>query len=152
MLTDPSELVNWYMTKSFIVGCRGGKMDLTFGPGRIHVTGRILTWDPPSVLEHEWKVSPREHLPAGENSVIRWELHQNAQGTYLDLQHRRLSRETASSLAPCVHVLLDRLEKQLNQSPLPKFTHRLNQVSALYSEDREPQPARDSPFKVAAEP
>jgi len=73
-LTDPEELSKWYMSKATIDGREGGSVDLVAGLSRFHVTGRILTWDPPYVFEHEWKVEPRTELKSGEDAVIRWEL------------------------------------------------------------------------------
>jgi uncharacterized protein YndB with AHSA1/START domain len=52
-LTDPSELSEWYMTKAVIDGREGGTVDFITGPSRLHVTGRMLTWKPPTVFEHE---------------------------------------------------------------------------------------------------
>ncbi len=60
---------------------------------------RALTWDPPAVFEHEWKVEPRSELPAGENAVIRWELRRDGEGTMLHLEHRNLNRETELGFA-----------------------------------------------------
>ncbi len=52
-LTEPSELPGWYMTKAQIDGRKGGTIDFISGPSRMHVTGRILSWDPPWIFEHE---------------------------------------------------------------------------------------------------
>ena len=70
-LTDASELSNWYMTRAMIDGREGGTIDFIAGPSRLHVTGRILTWKPPIVFEHEWNVAPRAELQSGENAIIR---------------------------------------------------------------------------------
>jgi len=131
-LTDPSELSNWYMTKAVIEGREGGSVDLIAGPSRLHVTGRILTWDPPKVLEHEWKVAPRSELPSGENAIIRWELHRDGEGTILHLEHRGLNKLTALGFAPGTHAFLDRLDSQLGKAPLPNWQERYNQVAPQY--------------------
>jgi uncharacterized protein YndB with AHSA1/START domain len=109
-LTDPSELLRWYMTGAVIDGREGGTIDFLAGPSRLHVTGRILIWDPPRVFEHEWKVAPRAELQSGEDAIIRWELHPDGQGTILRLEHRRLNRQTALGFAPGTHAFMDRLE------------------------------------------
>ena len=131
-LTDPSELVNWYMTKAVIDGREGGTIDFLAGPSRLHVTGRILTWDPPKVFEHEWKVAPRAELQSGEDAIIRWELRRDGEGTILHLEHRNLNRQTAIGFAPGTHAFMDRLEAQLNKQPLPNWQERYQQVAPQY--------------------
>ena len=131
-LTDPSELVNWYMTKAVIDGRECGTIDFLSGPSRLHVTGRILTWDPPKVFEHEWKVSPRAELQSGEDAIIRWELRRDGEGTILHLEHRNLNRQTALGFAPGTHAFMDRLEAQLNKHPLPNWQERYKQVVPQY--------------------
>jgi len=73
-ITDPEELKGWYMTSAKLTGCREGSIDFVSGPAHFHVTGRVLSWDPPHLFEHEWKVAPRPELPSGEDSIVRWEL------------------------------------------------------------------------------
>ena len=131
-LTDPEELSKWYMSKATIEGREGGLVDLIAGLSRIHVTGRILTWDPPNVFEHEWKVEPRPELKSGEDAVIRWELRGDGEGTILHLQHRRLNRMTALGFAPGTHAYLDRLEAQLSDQPLPNWQERYKQIAPQY--------------------
>lgn len=131
-LTDPSELSKWYMTKAVIVGGEGGTIDFVAGPSRLHVTGRILTWRPPTVFEHEWKVAPRPELKSGEDAIIRWELRQDGEGTILHLEHRLLNRETAIGFAPGTHAFMDRLEAQLDNLPLPNWQERYQQVASSY--------------------
>jgi uncharacterized protein YndB with AHSA1/START domain len=131
-LTDPSELSHWYLTRAEIDGREGGLIDFLSGPSRMHVTGRILTWEPPKVFEHEWKVAPRPELPSGEDAVIRWELHRDGKGTLIHLEHRRLNRETALGFAPGTHAFLDRLEAQLSQQVLPNWNDRYQQVAPRY--------------------
>lgn len=131
-LTDPSELSLWYMTKATIDGRQNGSIDFISGPSRLHVTGRILTWDPPKVLEHEWRVAPRPELPAGEDAVIRWELRPEGEGTLVHLEHRRLNRQTALGFAPGTHAFMDRLEAHLGHSPLPNWQERYQQVASKY--------------------
>lgn len=131
-LTDPVELSRWYMTRAVVDGREGGLIDFVAGPSRLHVTGRILTWRPPEVFEHVWKVEPRAELPSGEDAVIRWELQRDGGGTILRLEHRRLNRETALGFAPGTHAFLDRLEAQLSGQPLPNWQERYNEVAPTY--------------------
>jgi len=131
-LTEPSELLGWYMTKAVIDGREGGSIDFHAGPYQLHVTGRILKWDPPRVLEHEWKVAPRPELPTGEDGVIRWELRRHGHGTELHLEHRNLNRETALGFAPGAHAFLDRLEARLGGRTLPDWQERYTLVAPRY--------------------
>src|SRR2546422_10619519 len=131
-LTDPSELSSWYMTEAMIDGREGGTIDFTAGPSRLHVTGRILAWKPPTVFEHEWKVAPRAELQSGEDAIIRWELRRDGEGTILHLEHRKLNRETALGFAPGTHAFMDRLQAQLNRQPLPSWQERYQQVASRY--------------------
>ncbi len=131
-LTEPSELSNWYMTKAVIDGREGGTIDFTAGPSRLHVTGRILVWNPPTVFEHEWKVAPRAELRSGEDAIIRWELRRDGEGTILHLEHRKLNRETALGFAPGTHAFVDRLQAQLNKQPLPNWQERYQEVASRY--------------------
>jgi len=131
-LTDPSELAKWAMTKAVIDGRHGGSIDFESGPYRLHATGRILTWDPPSVLEHEWKVPPRPGMPSGEDSVIRWELLRDGGGTILHLEHRKLNRLTAAGFVAGTHAFVDRLEAYLDRRPMPDWEVRTRQVATGY--------------------
>lgn len=131
-LTDPSELSNWYLTKAVIDGREGCTVDFIAGPSRPHVTGRILTWNPPTIFEHEWKVAPRAELQSGEDVIIRLELRRDGEGTILHFEHRKLNRETALGFAPGTHAFMDRLEAQLNKQPLPNWQERYQQVASRY--------------------
>jgi uncharacterized protein YndB with AHSA1/START domain len=131
-LTVPEELAGWYMTKAVVDGREGGSVDFVAGPSRLHVTGRILRWDPPRVFEHEWKVAPRPELPSGEDAVIRWELRRDGAGTLLDLEHRNLNLDTALGFAPGTHAFLDRLEFQLAQKDMPNWQDRYSKVAPRY--------------------
>lgn len=131
-LTDPAELSAWYMTRASIDGRLGGAIDFVAGPSRLHVTGRILTWDPPSVFEHEWKVDPVDELPAGENAIIRWELIPDGECTVLHLRHSHLSYQTAVGFAPGTHSFLDRLEAQLTATSMPSWMERYREVAPEY--------------------
>lgn len=131
-LTDPAELSAWYMTKATVDGRQGGSVDFISGPSHLHVTGKILTWDPPRVFEHEWKVAPRGELPSGEEAAIRWELRADGEGTILHLEHRKLNRETALGFAPGTHAFIDRLAARLDHQPMPDWQKRYQEVASGY--------------------
>lgn len=131
-LTDPSQLSGWYMTKAIIDGRAGGTIDFRAGPSQLHVTGKILTWDPPRVFEHEWRVEPGPEIPKGEDAVIKWELERDGEGTILKLEHLRLNVQTARGFAPGTHSFLDRLAAALDGKPLPGWQERYQQVASQY--------------------
>ncbi|HYS73569.1 MAG TPA: SRPBCC family protein [Thermoplasmata archaeon] len=131
-ITGSDHLQRWYMTKAIIEGRKDGRIEFWSGGAEVHVTGRILTWDPPRVFEHERNIEPRKGIPTGERSVIRWELTPEAEGTRLRLIHTRLPPELAVQIAPATHALLDRLEDELDHAPLADFPRRIAEVKSLY--------------------
>lgn len=131
-LTDPGELIGWYLTDARIDGRPGGEIEFRAGPSRLNVTGRILVWEPPRRFEHEWNIAPGGDLPSGERALIRWELEPDGDGTRLRLTHSHLHRETALGFAPGTHAFLDRLAATLTGEPLPGWTERYRQVAPAY--------------------
>ena len=70
-ITDPDEREQWFV-ETTIERREGGLIDMIatgppLAPQRKRMTGRILVWDPPHVLEHEWK------QPIVEDGVVRYE-------------------------------------------------------------------------------
>ena len=86
------------------------------------MTGRILVWDPPHVLEHEWK------QPIVEDGVVRYELTADGDGTLLRFSHRGLGVRNASGFRGGTHAFLDRLEAYLSGDGLPDWTVRRLEV------------------------
>ena len=133
-LTDPEQLATWYMQQVSIDGRLGGSIEFISGGGKIHATGRILAWDPPNILEYEWKVKPRPEMPSGENSIVRWELSQNGLETVLTLTHRNLTR--AAGAAPYIHVVLERLAAHMDSRPFEDFGRRVAEIQTQYAQHR----------------
>ena len=131
-ITEPEHLARWYLTKARIEGREGGSIDYLTGPARVHVTGKILIWEPPRVFEHEWNTGPRKDLPTGEKTIVRWELNPEGDGTLLRFTHRRLTRQTATVFAGGMHGFLDRLENQLDGVPLVDWGTRISEVRPNY--------------------
>ncbi|HZW58178.1 MAG TPA: SRPBCC domain-containing protein [Nitrososphaerales archaeon] len=131
-ITDPTQLSKWYMTKARIDARVGGSIDYFAGISQFHVTGSILVWDPPRVFEHEWNVEPRPELPSGERSLIRWEIIRDGEDSILKLTHRNLTRRTARGFGPGTHAFLDRLEALLDESPLPDWRKRVEEMRSSY--------------------
>jgi uncharacterized protein YndB with AHSA1/START domain len=132
-ITNPEDLKQWlFCTSAKIDGRPGGSVEMLAGPAQFHVTGKILTWDPPRVYEHEWNVKPGTEMPKGENAVFRYELERRGTQTVLTVTYRRLTANTARGFAPGGQVLLDRLEAQLDGTPLPDWMPRFQELLAQY--------------------
>src|SRR5213080_191190 len=131
-ITEPEHLARWYLTKARVEAREGGSIEYLTGPAQVHVTGKILIWEPPRVFEHEWNVEPRKDLAKGERSIVRWELTPVGDTTLLRFSHRRLTRPTAIVFAGGMHAFLDRLEDQLEGRPLGDWLTRVGQIRPEY--------------------
>jgi len=92
------------------------------------MTGRILVWDPPRVLEHEWK-----QALVGD-TVVRYELMPDGDATILRFTHSRLTERNAQGYRPGWHAYLDRFEAQLNGTELPRWMDRYGELQPAYVE------------------
>lgn len=104
-LTSPEELSRW-LAPGRIEAAVEGEIRLDFGEGGI-VTGRVLSCEPPSLLEFEWRF-------AGETeSIVRFELSRDGEGTYLVLDHRALAEAHAAGYSAGWHAYLAALNDRL---------------------------------------
>src|SRR5579884_1951441 len=104
-LTSPERRARW-LAHGRIEDTPGGAVRLDFGEGGL-VTGRVLSWEPPSLLEFEWRF-------AGETeSVVRFELFADGDGTRLVLDHRALAEEHAAGYSAGWHAYLAALGDHL---------------------------------------
>ena len=125
-ITDPDERGQWF-GETTIDAREGGTIEMVatgppLPPQRKRMTGRILVWDPPHVLEHEWK------QPIVEDGVVRYELSADGTGTLLRFSHRGLGVRNATGFLGGTHAFLDRLEAYLANDELPEWTNRRRQV------------------------
>jgi uncharacterized protein YndB with AHSA1/START domain len=90
------------------------------------LTGRILVWDPPHVLEHEW----RQRIV--EDGVVRYELREDGDGTVLTFTHTGLSERNARGFAPGTHAFFDRMAAFLDGTALPGWQDRYNELAPSY--------------------
>jgi uncharacterized protein YndB with AHSA1/START domain len=126
-ITDPNEREQWFGETS-IEPHQGGMIDMVatgppLPPERKRMTGRILVWDPPNVLEHEWK------QPIVEDGVVRYELTADGESTLLRFTHRGLGVRNASGFLGGTHAYLDRLEAYLAGDPLPDWVTRRHEIA-----------------------
>ena len=131
-ITNHEQIARWNRRKARLEAGAGGSIDYVSGISQFHVTGKILTWDPPRVYEHEWNVEPREYLPHGERSVVRWELTPDGDGTILRITHRHLTQQTARGFVAGTHAFLDRLEDELDGRPLTNWVKRVEELRPVY--------------------
>ena len=126
-ITDPDQREQW-MGKTAIDAREGGSIETVASDPPAaeeakRMTGRILVWDPPHVLEHEWK------QPIVEDGVVRYELTADGDGTLLRFTHRGLGVRNASGFLGGSHAYLDRLEAYLTGEELPDWTTRRLEVN-----------------------
>ncbi len=131
-LTEPDQLAAW-LGRGSVEPRAGGEVAIHTGPaGRSElqrtISGRVLTWDPPRVLEHEWL------QPGLDVSVVRYELEADAGGTILRLTHRRSVTPGGFGGRAGWHAYLDRLSAHLDGLPVPAWTDRRAAVQAAYGE------------------
>lgn len=129
-LTDPEQRGRW-LGPTTIDPRRGGRIEtVAEGPPapRVHrtVSGRILAWDPPRLLEHEW------HQSIIGETVVRYELEADGDGTLLRFSHIGLALRNAEGFLPGTHAYLDRLEALLGGASLPVWTQRYAEVQPVY--------------------
>ena len=133
-IADPAERAQWF-GETTIDAREGGLIDMVAtGPPlpdeKKRMTGRILVWDPPRVLEHEWKQA------IVEDSVVRYELHPDGDGTLLRFSHRGLGVRNASGFRAGTHAFLDRLEAYLAGTELPDWLTRRLEIVHSYPESK----------------
>jgi uncharacterized protein YndB with AHSA1/START domain len=130
-LTEPDQRAVWFGPTT-IEGRVGGVIDMIpqgppVSPGDRHMTGRILVWEPPRVLEHEW----RQAIVA--ESVVRYELTADGEDTVLTFTHRGLRASDGGGFIPGTHAYFDRLQAHLDGTPLPNWNRRRIALQPLYS-------------------
>lgn len=126
-ITDPAEREQWFGVTT-IDAREGGSIEMVatgppLPPERKRMTGRILVWEPPHVLEHEWK------QPIVEDGVVRYELSVDGEGTLLRFSHRGLGVRNANGFRGGTHAFLDRLEAYLAGAELPDWTKRRAEIT-----------------------
>ncbi len=130
-IADPAERAAWFGTTT-IEPRVGGliEMDPEDPPAPRdlkYMSGRILAWEPPRLLEHEWR-----QTIVGQG-VVRYELAPDgADATILTFTHRGLSVPNARGFIPGTHAYLDRLAAHLAGDPLPRWQERYDALAPLY--------------------
>ncbi len=101
-LTDPKFLVKWF-SDGIVADVVGGEVRFDMG-----ATGRVTAFEPPHLLEYTWNELEKSRGPI-VNSLVRWELSENANGVRLTLTHSRLSEIEVRFHSAGWHAFLHRL-------------------------------------------
>jgi uncharacterized protein YndB with AHSA1/START domain len=129
-ITDPAQRAAWF-GKTTIDARVGGEIEMlpsgTPAPPELkRMTGRILAWDPPHLLEHEWRQG------IVEDGVVRYELAADGDETVLTFTHRGLSVRNAHGFIPGTHAFLDRLGAYLACQEIPGWSERYEALAPAY--------------------
>jgi uncharacterized protein YndB with AHSA1/START domain len=126
-LTEPDQLAAW-LTEANLEPREGGTVSFDFGEGGV-CGGRVIVFDPPTVLEYEWD------FPNEDRSVVRWELRatDGERATRLTLVHSLLRSDVASGYGAGWHAHLDQLQGHL-QGMVPGWQERFDALLPRYSE------------------
>lgn len=92
------------------------------------MTGRILAWEPPKVLEFSWDTGD------GPPSVVRCELAPDGDGTRLIFRHAAIGYEWIGLVLPGWHTHLERLTSLMGGKILPDSMERWRELQAIYLE------------------
>jgi len=135
-LTEPDRIAAW-LGPGNVEPRRGGRVSISVGPvGRpALISGRVLAWDPPRLLEYEWE------QPGLDVSVVRFELEPAGGATVLRFTHRRSVTRAAVGGRAGWHAYLDRLAAHLDGTAVPGWSERRAAVQDAYGEAPLPGPA-----------
>lgn len=128
-LTVPERLADW-LGACEVEPVVGGRFDVFVNrEAETRVTGRVLRWEPPRLLEFTW----RGHAEETE-TVVRAELTDAGEGlTRLVFTHRGLERRWLALTLPGWHQLLERLDVLLRENRvLPDTPERWRELQAAY--------------------
>jgi uncharacterized protein YndB with AHSA1/START domain len=131
-LTDFGERSRW-LGHGTLEPRAGGAVSIRTGPAdqpdrQLTISGRVLAWEPPRLLEHEW-------VQGGlDTSVVRYQLEADGDGTILRLTHRRSVTPAAMGGRAGWHAYLDRLAAHLDGLTIPAWAERRAAVQAAYGE------------------
>lgn len=130
-ITEPAARARWF-GPTRIEGRAGGLIETVPDDPPVpdamkRVQGRILIWDPPRVVEHEWM---QQIVEAG---VVRYELRSDGAATVLTFTHRGLGPANARGFIPGTHAYLDRLAALLGGDPIPDWSDRFAELRPAYA-------------------
>lgn len=125
-LTDPERLGDW-MGAAHVEPRVGGRYDLMIGGPR-PMTGRILVWQPPEVLEVTWSNAD------APNSVVQFELTREGDGARLVFTHKGMPYASSGLMLPGWHFYLARLGSLLEGESPAQSKHSWRELQSIYVE------------------
>jgi len=123
-LTDPTRLQDW-IGAAYVEPHVGGRYELMLdGPNPM--TGRILAWEPPEVLEFTWG---NAH---SADSVARYELARKGDGTRLIFMHKGIPYANSALMLPGWHFFFERLGALVIEAAVRQSKHSWRELQAIY--------------------
>jgi uncharacterized protein YndB with AHSA1/START domain len=130
LITDPAALAVWLLADVTIEPRSGGAITMHFNNTDSFVYGRVVTFEPPHVLEYTWP-----EASAG-GSVVRFELSPVGAGTRLVLTHALEGPAPLEEFGAGWHVHLDLLQDLIADRPVAWPSARWQELRAAYTERR----------------
>jgi uncharacterized protein YndB with AHSA1/START domain len=126
-LTEPERLGRWLADAELDLWV-GGQYVLRFsGDDESQITrGEVLAVEPARLLELSWS------YPGESDTVVRFELRPDGEGTILVLDHRGLPVEAAPGYGGGWHAHMDALEAHLGAGAVPDWFGRYRELAPLY--------------------
>ncbi len=126
VLVEPAHVRNWLATMT-IEPHPGGRVTFDWG-GTNQDEGIVREFDPPRLFEYTWTRN-------GE-SVVRFELHPDGDGTRLVLDHATVSLDQAIDVGAGWQSHLDAMDALLSGSPTTRedWTARYHELKPAYEE------------------
>jgi uncharacterized protein YndB with AHSA1/START domain len=119
-VTEPEQLRGWLAVGGAVLERRvGGRFELRMVPGDDEtVWGPVLVFEPPKVLEVEWRYEGEEE------STLRIELEPHGDSTLLVLDHRLVQAGQAPGYGSGWHAYLEALDDFLGVRPSGSWDER----------------------------
>ena len=130
-LTEPERLNDW-LGACEVEPRVGGRFDVFVNrDADTQVTGRVLRWEPPRVLEFTWKGHEEE-----TETIVRAELSEaEGGGTRMVFTHRGMERKWLGLTLPGWHSLLMRLDSLMREGrSIPDSSDRWRDLQRRYLE------------------
>lgn len=133
-ITVPERLADWFCEVEIEALREGAAISLYFAEPDVRATGRISVYDPMSTMAWTWP-----HPSTGRESVIRFDVSPDGDGTRLTLTESGLDAKEGAGNAAGWHAHLDGFEDAMEgvRTPWEKLLEREKRVNAVYK-DRAP--------------
>jgi uncharacterized protein YndB with AHSA1/START domain len=123
-LTDPVRVADWF-GPARVEPHLGGRYEVFIDRPR-PMTGRILVWQPPHLLEFSWDTGD------GPPGSVRCELSRDGGGTRLVFIHRGIGYAWIGLVLPGWHTHLERLASLLAGTAQPLSMPRWRELQVIY--------------------